>query len=259
MSAYWLFFKSKFMINLQYRMAALSGILTQFVWGYLLIVLYQLFSVSTWSPGQIATYFWLNQAFLSLNTLWTMDMSIFQDIQRGDIQYDWIRPQSIYIKWFVANLSHRLARTLLRAVPLLVVTLVLPQPYRLMLPQSIGDGIGFVVALVGALLTQCAISNILYVLVLKVKQDLGVRVLSAAIFGLFDGGDIPYFYFPEPLARILQYTFFYSIKTAPFLIYLGLVPMGSTLVLQGVWILILVLVGVIMLHREMVRIEVYGG
>ena len=259
MRAYWVFFKSKFMINLQYRMAAILGILTQFVWGYLLIVLYQMFSITEWSSRQIATYFWLNQAFLSLNTLWTMDMSIFQDIQRGDVQYDWIRPQSIYGKWFVSNLSHRLARTILRALPLLIVTLALPNPYRLLLPVSLGRSIGFFFALIGALLTQCAISNILYVIVLKVKQDLGVRVLSAAIFNLFDGGDIPYFYYPKSLARVLSYTFFYSIKTAPFLIYLGLLPVIPTLVLQAVWFVILVFVGMILLQRQMRTIEVYGG
>lgn len=259
MSAYLTLFKCKFMLNLQYRMAAISGIITQFVWGYLLIILYQLFSITSWTNQEIATYFWLNQAFLSLNALWTMDTSIFQDIQRGDIQYDCVRPLNIYVKWFVTNLSHRLARTLLRAIPLLLVTLLLPYPFTLLLPTTFINLCGFTIALIGALLTQCAVGNIMYILALILKQDMGVRILFSAMFDLLDGGNIPYFYFPKPFATGLQYTFFFSVKSAPFLIYLGLMPIMQTLLIQTVWLVLLILMGYTLMKHQLKRMEVYGG
>ena len=61
----------RFLNGLQYRAAALGGLVTQFFWGVMAIFLYQAFYLSggeaqTISFSQLVTYVWLQQAFLAI-------------------------------------------------------------------------------------------------------------------------------------------------------------------------------------------------
>ncbi len=60
-------FKLRMNAGLQYRGAAISGVVTQFVWGFLLITLFQLLGQNSMTAEEIATYFWLNQALIAMN------------------------------------------------------------------------------------------------------------------------------------------------------------------------------------------------
>ncbi len=259
MSGYLTLFKLRMNAGLQYRSAALSGILTQLAWGFLLITLFQLLGQQTMSAADIATYFWMNQAFIAMNAVWTMDNSLFQEVESGDIQYSILRPQNIYLQWFVRNGAYRLSRTILRATPLFLIIFWLPEPYRMQLPASSSYFAGFLVSLALSFGTQLAIGNLMVALVMKSKQALGVRMLFLSLFDFLDGGNIPYAYFPAGLQLFLQTTFFYSIKAAPFLMYLGTIPIVTTLGLQLIWLLILIAVSYHMVARELRKLEVYGG
>ncbi|HIY57948.1 MAG TPA: hypothetical protein H9829_07120 [Candidatus Tetragenococcus pullicola] len=259
MRGYLTLFKLRMNAGLQYRGAALSGIVTQLVWGFLLITLFQLMGQNTMPAEEIATYFWLNQAFIAMNAIWTMDGSLFQEIETGNIQYAVLRPQNIYFQWFVRNGAYRLSRTILRAIPLFFIVFLLPKPYRMGFPASGTFFISFILSLILAFFTQLAIGNIMVSLVMKSKQIMGVRILFISLFDFLDGGNIPYAYFPPVLQTILTTTFFYSIKTAPFLMYMGSIPILSTLFFQFIWLIILMFVGYKMVSSELRKLEVYGG
>ena len=69
MSAYLAVFRIRFSAGLQYRAAALGGIATQFVWGFMLLLQFAAFyrSDPTAFPmemSQVASYIWMQQAFL---------------------------------------------------------------------------------------------------------------------------------------------------------------------------------------------------
>ena len=65
------FFRLRFLGGMQYRVAALAGILTQFAWGAMNLLLYTAFYEAdpTAFPmdfAQISVYVWFNQAFLTM-------------------------------------------------------------------------------------------------------------------------------------------------------------------------------------------------
>lgn len=98
-------FRIRFINTLQYRAAAAAGVATQFVWGFMEILLFKAFYGG--SPGsfpmefsQLVTYEWLQQAFLSLFMLWIWDSDIIDSIINGNIAYELTRPMDLYTMWF---------------------------------------------------------------------------------------------------------------------------------------------------------------
>ena len=71
MKKYASFFRIRFIHGLQYRTAAVSGMITQFIWGIMEILLFHAFYQA--SPESfpmtfqaLSNYVWLQQAFLAL-------------------------------------------------------------------------------------------------------------------------------------------------------------------------------------------------
>ena len=79
---YLAYFKIKFLNEIQYKIAAFAGILTQFAWGGMYIMLYSAFladgSASDYTIPQMCTYIWLSQAFFALFNIWTLDKDIIE-------------------------------------------------------------------------------------------------------------------------------------------------------------------------------------
>lgn len=86
---------------MQYRAAALAGIVTQFAWGGMYLILYHTFYQSgtgafPMDMQALSAYIWLQQAFLALFMIWGMDNDIFELISSGNIAYELCRPCDLY-------------------------------------------------------------------------------------------------------------------------------------------------------------------
>lgn len=85
MTSYFAYFKIKFLNEIQYKMAAIAGVLTQIAWGGMYIMLYTVFlsgtSNKTMSINQMSTYIWLQQGFYMLYNLWSIDTGIMEQIK----------------------------------------------------------------------------------------------------------------------------------------------------------------------------------
>ena len=141
MRKYISFFRLRFSMGLQYRTAAVAGVVTQFFWGTMEILVYRAFyeadaAAFPMSFEAVVTYIWLQQAFLAVFGAWIMEGEIFDAIRNGNIAYELCRPVSIYQMWFSRSVANRTSKALLRCVPILTVAALLPAPYGLRLPAS---------------------------------------------------------------------------------------------------------------------------
>ena len=142
MNKYLSFFRLRFVNSLQYRSAAFAGIATQFFWGLMELLLFSAFyragdtAALPMRFDQLASYIWLQQAFMTLLFLWFLDNEIFENIRTGNIAYELARPMDLYNMWFVKNAAARLSRAVLRCLPILCVAAFLPYPYGLALPAD---------------------------------------------------------------------------------------------------------------------------
>ncbi|WMB28731.1 hypothetical protein N1496_04540 [Streptococcus didelphis] len=119
-------FKIRFISTIHYRTAALAGIMTQFAWGSLLILMFKTLykhnsSAFPMTMKELSDYIWIQQALLNLFAIWIYDNSIFEDIISGQVAYQFARPIDLYNNWFANNLAMRLARTLLRCFLLFII------------------------------------------------------------------------------------------------------------------------------------------
>lgn len=251
--------KTYFLAGLQYRGPALAGIITQFFWGLFTILLFQALGSLVMSPTDIAAYFWLRQSFLAMCALWMGDNHIFTSIENGDIAYELLRPVNLYKLWFFRNMGYRLARVLLRFAPILLIASLLPEPLRLEPAESPAFFAAFLISLVLTMFLQIALNNLIYILTIYTKKSQGIRLIFIGIFETFDGSSIPHPFFPDWMQAFLRYSFFFSIQSAPFLLYIGQADILSSLALQVFWLLVFVLLGLYLMKRAYRYLESFGA
>lgn len=184
MNAYRAVFRLRLQMGLQYRTAALAGLVTQFFWGLMLIMLYDAFySQATTQPdisfSQLVNYLWLQQAFLALVMLWFRDSELFNLITSGNIAYELCRPCRLYGFWFAKLAAQRLSAAAMRSIPILAVALVLPASYRLSLPANAAALALFLLALIMGFLVLVAISMLIYISVFYTMSPAGSLLLLA--------------------------------------------------------------------------------
>ena len=113
----------RFLMGLQYRAAAAAGVLTQFTWGFMELLVFRAFykadaSAFPMSFEAVVSYIWLQQAFLALFMAWMMEPEIFSSIMDGNIAYEMCRPVHIYSMWFARSVANRVSKALLRCAPI---------------------------------------------------------------------------------------------------------------------------------------------
>jgi len=267
MKAYKALFRIRFTNTLQYRAAAFAGLITQFAWGFMYILAYSAFYES--NPNmfpmtfqQTVTYVWLQQAFIALFYVWFYENSIIETMESGSIAYELVRPMDLYGKWFVSTAANRMARTLLRCAPILIVAFILPPMFRLLLPLSFGVLILFFVSAFMSMLVVVAFSMLIYISAFFTINSLGTRIIVGVASDFLAGGYIPIPFFPDILRRVVEFSPFGSMQNMPLLIYSGYLT-GAALVrglaLQVFWIVALVIIGRYFMAKSLKNVVVQGG
>ena len=263
MSGYRAILSARFRTLLQYRVAAVAGIVTQIFWGLILVMVLEAFyrSSSELQPitiEQVTTYVWLGQAFLGLLP-WNVDRDIQALIRSGAVSYELLRSLDLYNHWHSRALAYRSAPTLLRSLPLLPVAALF---FGMQVPDSWAAAGVFVLAMFGALLLSCAITNLLNITLLWTISGQGIVSLAPSLVLVFSGSLVPLPLFPEWTQTLLNILPFRGLVDTPFRLYLGHIPPGDVLphlVHQLAWTISLVVLGRWVLSRGVRRLVVQGG
>ena len=104
MRQYISFFQMRLLSGLQYRAAALAGITTQVVWGFLEVMLYRAFYVTApellpMDMQALSNYIWMQQALFGLWNVYAWEQELFQSVQTGTVAYELVRPTDLYAMW----------------------------------------------------------------------------------------------------------------------------------------------------------------
>lgn len=267
MKALFTFFRMRVIHGLQYRTAAWAGIVTQFFWGLMEILLYKAFYQA--SPDKfpmafeaLVSYIWLRQALLALLNTWTFDNELFTKVLDGSVAYELCRPTSLYGMWFARSVAMRVSRVILRCGLLFVVACLLPAPWGLNAPASPLAFGCFVVSLALAACVCVAYTMILYFTCFYTLSSEGIRFMMLPIAELLSGDIIPLPFLPDWLGRLFHYSPFGSMTNAPLRIYSGDIAGGAMvemLCLQVFWLGVMVLIGYTLQSRGLRKLCVQGG
>jgi ABC-2 type transport system permease protein len=267
MNAYISVWKLRFINGLQYRAAALAGMATQLFFGLIFIMIFVAFySQSTVQPPislkDLVAYVWLQQIFLAFIMLWFRDNEIFQLITSGNIAYELCRPCGIYPFWYAKLLAQRISSAILRCFPILIVVFVLPQPYRMSLPPSLAALVLFIVTLVLGLLVIVAISMLIYISVFWTMSPTGSILMIGVAGEFFAGMVIPVPLMPIWLQKVAYLLPFRWTADFPFRVYSGQIGQFEALwgvLVQLLWLVILIGVGIWSLRKALRQVVIQGG
>lgn len=267
MRAYISVFKLRLNLGMQYRTAALAGVATQFFWGFLIIMVFEAFyshasGMPPISLKQLISYVWLQQAFLAFIMLWFRDNELFQLITSGNIAYELCRPSGLYGLWYAKLLAQRLSSAILRSLPILVVAVFLPEPYRMPLPHDPLAFLLFAAALLIGLLMIVSLSMLMYISVFVTLSPSGSLLMFGVLGEFLAGMIIPVPLMPEWLQRIVYVLPFRWTADFPFRVYSGHIPLQDAIAgigIQLLWLFGLLWLGKSAMTKVLRKVVVQGG
>ena len=262
---------ARFLMMLQNRAAALAGVATQFAFGVIMVNALAAFYASGRGAPSITlreaiTYAWLGQAFLGLLP-WNVDPEIAALMRSGSIAYERLRPLDAYFSWFMRAIAWRAAATVLRSIPLLVVTsLLLPliglADWSLRPPASSTALAMFVVSMMAVVLLSSAITTLLNISAVSMLSEQGINAITNSLVIILSGMVVPLPLFPDQLRAVLFLQPLAGLVDIPYRIYFGNLSGAMALAgiaLQLLWTIVLIAVGRLFMARTMTRIQVQGG
>lgn len=267
MIQYLAYFKLRFITGLQYRAAAVAGIGTQFFFGIIFIMIYMAFYESNPSSvpmelPKLITYLWISQAVYSLTYIYHREPDIINMIKSGNVCYELCRPGNLYIKWFCKIYATKLASVLLKFAPIIIIGILLPSPYKLMPPDNLLAFFGFLSTLfLGSLLITTFVT-LLHILIFYTIDCDGVLISFRVIAELFQGAIVPVVFLPRILQTISKFLPFQYMYDTPIRIYVGNIPTNSilyTLLIQFIWIIVLIIIGLLLSKNALKKVVIQGG
>ena len=267
MNTYLALIKMRFVNGLQYRVAAVAGIVTQFAFGFMFILQHMAFYRSNPAAfpmqiSEVSSYIWMQQAFLMMLSTWFFDTDILNAITGGQIAYELARPMDLYGKWFCQVIATRTARTALRCLPVIFVGLMLPQPYRLVLPPHILQLLLFVLSLILALGVIVAFGMLMYIATFYTMSATGTRIIAGVLADFMAGAIIPMPFFPDGFRQVAQLLPFAAMQNMPLRIYSGNIAgmdaVGGIL-FQLFWFVVLFTAGKFWMGKTLKKVIVQGG
>ena len=267
MRGYLCYFKTKIINGLQYKSAAYAGISTQVFWGFLNCMLFIAFYSHVSANVDISlrdliTYVWLNQAFLKLIYMRVRDSEISDSIKNGAVAYELCRPYDLYLWWYIKYLSEKYAAVLLRFIPIIVLGLLLPEPFKLQLPASpLNFTLFFITLLLGSLII-CGLLMIIQSIAFFTTESKGISDILFVIADLFNGALLPLPLMPKIIQNIGMFLPFRLISDLSFRIYSGNIGISSavkSIELQLIWLVVLVVIGELLMRKALKKVCIQGG
>ena len=267
MKPYLSYFKLRFMTCLQYRSAAIAGILTQVFFAFVYIMVYLAFYESgdanaPMTLKQVINYMWLNQMFFTLIYLSYKDKDIINLIKDGNISYELARPLNVYFMWFAKILSQRISMMLLRCIPVMVLAFVLPEPYKLMLPLNFSTFLLFLLSFCISAILITGITMLFHIITMFTLDEKGTTSIIINIADIFSGQVIPLPFFPLFLQKVAILLPFRYISDFPFRIYTSHIVENEAIIgiiIQFVWLIIILIGGYLLMNKALSKTIVQGG
>ena len=263
MKAYLSVFGMRLRLETQYRGAVLGGVACQVFFGLILVTVYRAlyFGKPQSMPlSHITTYVWLQQAFFRM--LLASDADLMDKIRTGGIVYDLCRPLHLYGFYYARIMAQKLMGSLLRAVPMLIFAALLPEGWGISLPASLPALALAVAALLLGLCCVCAMENITMAFTMRTLDPRGFQAMLNLLMMILSGNILPLTLYPDSWQRLITLLPYAQMLDAPIRLYTGeyaLEQAPEVLLLQAVWTVLLVSLGLLGWHRNQSRMIIQGG
>lgn len=270
MKSYLSLFKIKLIANLQYRLAAITGIATQVFFGLIIIMVYIAFYKS--NPNQdvpmnlhnIISYLWLVQIFFSITYYAEYIREIGNKILNGDVCYELVRPQNVYFRWFTQIISIKFSFILIKALPMVLLLMLIPKTseFAFTINPTIPVFLTFILSFFLALILITSLNLLLHIFIFLTLENRGVLSFANTVGSLFSGTLVPIALLPNFLQKISAILPFKYFVDFPFNILINNVLNDSIyhgILIQVIWIVVIMGIGYLFMNVALKRTVVQGG
>ncbi len=268
MRSYLNYFKLSLITNLQYRAAALAGITTQIFFGLVYVMVYLALYESNKGVNapmdmqNLITYLWLGQAFFAMTFPFSKNIELTNMIKNGNLAYELVRPQNFYFKFYIKFLASRYVSTMLRFLPIIVLAFVLPHPYKMAMPYSLGNFIVFLLALFLSSLLVISLALLMHIVAMFTIDASGIQSMYMVVAELFMGSIVPLPFLPKILITIGNFLPFRFMSDFPYRVYSNDIPLKEglpLLLLSLAWVIITILIGLLLSKKALKKAVIQGG
>jgi ABC-2 type transport system permease protein len=246
-------YRARFFISL------LSGLVQALVLYYIWQVVYRgKAELNGFTLPEMVTYIFISYAVRYLYS-WYTETSISRKIRDGSVAMELLKPLNYQLARFFETLGSVVVEGILIS---LIVVAVGFGVFNISGPSNFITGMAFVVSLGLSLLVNFSISYIVGLFAFWTTNNFGIGRSKRFIADFFSGGLVPLSFFPDWLRSVALALPFQAIVYAPVSIYLGRisgVQMYYTLLIQGVWIVVLWSLGSVMWSQASKKITIHGG
>jgi ABC-type uncharacterized transport system, permease component len=254
-----------------YRIAVLSGIIAQVFFALIKIFIINAFIVenaganSPLQSSSMVTYIWLTQAFLTIAP-WNVNKEDLNVISTGNIAYELARPVDLFSLMYIKTLTWRISKSLMRAVPILLINMILFPLLRLgfysVTIKSVDTLILFLVSITISYFLSCMITVFIYAISLyTIDASNFIDIFSSLAFVL-SGTILPLVFFPSFMQKVLILQPFKGIIDTPAMILTGQYSQKESFFyigLQLTWLMVFFIVNYVMFKRSTNKIVIQGG
>ena len=263
-NVYFAFVRKSFQRRMQYRVANLAGLTTNFFFLLVHIFVYTAFYAASTEPqplslNEIITYFVLCQVSFMLMPFWGARSEVTQAIKDGSVALQLTKPVDFHAYWFADECGRACYFLLMRGCPTFLISILF---FEVTIPQQFTVFMAFAVSMVVAIFMSTAITITIFSSAFWTLDTSGISGMSGSVIMLFSGMLVPIALWPEWLAHIAEWLPFAGLIDVPFSIYLGKitgVAIWMAIGKQMMWYLIFIALGRFFLHRGFSRLVIQGG
>ena len=260
---YLAFAKKSFQRQMQYRVANLAGLTTNFFFLLVQIFVYIAFYKASTEPqplniDDIITYFVLCQASLMFMPLWG-SREIADTIKNGNVALQLTKPVDFQTYWFADECGRACYYLFMRGFPTFLISNIF---FKVIIPQQPVILMAFTVSITLAIFMSAVITITVFSTAFWTLDTTGVSGISASIITLFSGMLVPIALWPEWLAHVARWLPFQGLIDIPFSIYLGKITGIEVWIAIGkqmAWSLFFLGFGRVLLSRGFSRLVIQGG
>ncbi len=255
-------FRLRARLETQYRLAAVSGVVTQAFFGLVLVFLYTALYAGgdPRSLRDTVSYVWLQQAFF--RALLATDGELRDQVLTGGLAYTLIRPVDQHLWWTSRALAQKIIGVVMRLVPMAALQLVLPPALRLSPPESPLAFAQFLCSLAVGFAVISQIGMIVEAVVLRTLDSRGAAAMLNLVMMVLCGNIIPLTLFPDAVQGLIRWQPFAQALDAPIRMYTAGQAWPDFFLNLGVqagWAAVLWLAARGLWRRNLRRIIIQGG
>ena len=261
---YLAFVKKSFQKRMQYRVANLAGLTTNFFFLLVQIFVYTAFYAARTGPQplnleELITYFVLCQVSFMLMPFGGARSEITTAIKGGDVVLQLTKPVDFQAYWFADECGRAYYYLFMRGLPTFLISLLF---FKVTIPQQPAVLGTFAISMMLSIFMSAAITITIFSSAFWTLDTTGISGMSYSIITFFSGMLVPIALWPEGLAHIARWLPFQGLIDVPFSIYLGKITGVEVWIAIGkqmAWNLFFLGLGRILLSRGFSRLVIQGG